>query len=106
MRFKRRRIRIGDQRGVLAGKWRIWAGVGLCVRGACDGGLAETKLRGAGRFGKLGESMLGYDEVLRAGDPAAMVLRFLEEMYSAAADAAEWDRAALGRTDAVVSVLG
>lgn len=74
-------------------------------------GLAGTKLRGAGRFdGKLGEFLLDYDEVLGARDPAAMVLRFLEETYSAAADAAGWDRAALDRVDAVgraaTSVLG
>ena len=74
-------------------------------------GLSATKLRGAGRFdGKLGEFVLDYGEVLQAGDPAATVLGFLEETYSAAADAAGWDRAALDRRDevgqAAVSVSG
>jgi hypothetical protein len=43
----------------------------------------------------LGEFILAYDDVRRAPDPEAMVLRFLAQTYAAAADAARWDRAAL-----------
>ncbi|MFC7536269.1 DUF5996 family protein [Sphingomonas sp. GCM10030256] len=48
----------------------------------------------------LGEYMLAYDDVRRSNDPDAMLTRFLQSTYVAAADAAGWDRAALERTPA------
>ena len=45
----------------------------------------------------LGEFLLPYDEVRAATDPTAYLLDFLESTYSAAADSANWDRAALDR---------
>jgi hypothetical protein len=41
----------------------------------------------------LGEWLLPYDAVRRAPDPDAMLLRFLETTYRAAADLARWDPA-------------
>jgi hypothetical protein len=43
----------------------------------------------------LGEFVLPYDAVRSAADPDATLLAFLETTYAAAADAAQWDRAAL-----------
>lgn len=64
--------------------------------------LAETVLAGPGSFNKtLGEFVLNYDDVRRSANPAQTVLDFLAETYSAAADAAGWDRANLDRHDAV-----
>src|SRR5918994_4876109 len=45
----------------------------------------------------LGEFVLPYGVVREAGDPDAVLLRFLQATYAAAADAAQWDRAALER---------
>lgn len=43
----------------------------------------------------LGEFLLPYDAVRRAVDPDAMLMRFLESTYRAAADLGGWDRDAL-----------
>ena len=43
----------------------------------------------------LGEFILPYDTMRAAADPDAMLLEFLETSYAAAADAGQWDRAAL-----------
>ncbi len=43
----------------------------------------------------LGEFVLPYEAVRKADDPAAMLLEFLTTTYQAAANLAEWDRAAL-----------
>lgn len=67
--------------------------------------LHEAVITPPGRFAEqMGEFVLDYEDVRTAADPAKTVLRFLEETYSAAADAAVWDRAVLDRTD--VSLLG
>jgi hypothetical protein len=44
---------------------------------------------------KLGEFVLPYDAVRCAADPDAAVIAFLESTYEAAAQTANWDRAAL-----------
>ena len=44
---------------------------------------------------QLGEFLLPYDAVRRAGDPEATLMSFLESTYRAAADLAHWDTAAL-----------
>lgn len=46
----------------------------------------------------LGEFVLPYEVVRDADDPDAVLLEFLERTYAAAADRADWDRAALERT--------
>lgn len=43
----------------------------------------------------LGEFLLPYDAVRRASDPDAALLKFLQSTYEAAANTANWDRAAL-----------
>ena len=43
----------------------------------------------------LGEFLLPYDAVRRAADPEAMLMAFLGSTYRAAADAGQWDSAAL-----------
>lgn len=61
-------------------------------------GLSKIVLEGKGAFNPaLGEFLLDYADAQKASDPARTVLEFLEETYSAAADAAQWDRASLDR---------
>ena len=65
-------------------------------------GLAESVLSSKGGFSKeMGEFLLNYDDVRASDNPAQTVLDFLESTYSAAANAAGWDRASLDRTDRV-----
>ena len=65
-------------------------------------GLGETILASPGCFNKnLGEFILNYDDVRQSPDPAQAVLNFLENTYSASANAAKWDRANLDRHDAI-----
>jgi hypothetical protein len=44
---------------------------------------------------KLGEFILPYDAVRNAATPDAVLLDFLQTTYEAAANGANWDRAAL-----------
>ncbi len=65
-------------------------------------GLSERALWSKGAFSKeLGEFLLNYNEVRAAANPAQTVLDFLQSTYSAAAEAAGWDRADLDRSDEV-----
>ncbi|HEY3837804.1 MAG TPA: DUF5996 family protein [Bryobacteraceae bacterium] len=69
-------------------------------------GLENTILQGRGAFDrKLGEFILNYADAISSEDPADTVLQFLEQTYSAAADSAGWDRAALDRHDAAADAL-
>jgi hypothetical protein len=69
-------------------------------------GLEGVRLRGRGSYNRsLGEFVLDYDDARSAADPADTVLEFLQETYSAAADAAQWDRSNLDRNDEVASAL-
>lgn len=60
-------------------------------------GYAEARIAPeAARFDDaLGEFVLDYESVRQAPDPNAALLAFLDTSYSAAADLAKWDRAAL-----------
>lgn len=62
-------------------------------------GCAATAIRPDAAYYHQGmhEWILPYEAVRTAADPAAMVLAFCESTYAAAADLAEWDRAALER---------
>jgi hypothetical protein len=61
-------------------------------------GLSETVIEGAGKFDRgLGEFILDYDELRAAVDPRRTLLDFLQNTYSACADAAGWDRENLDR---------
>jgi hypothetical protein len=65
-------------------------------------GLGKAALPGQGAFNdSLGEFLLDYQTASRSPDAVNTVLKFLEEAYSAAADALGWDRASLDRSDAV-----
>jgi hypothetical protein len=60
-------------------------------------GFRTTRVRPDAAFFSeaLGEFVLPYDAVRTAADPDRALLDFLQSTYAAAADAAEWDRAAL-----------
>ena len=60
-------------------------------------GFAAAPVRPEAAFfhGQLGEFILPYDAVRTAPAPDAMLLEFLQTTYEAAADGANWDRAAL-----------
>ena len=47
--------------------------------------------------GELGEFILLYDEMRRAGSPDATLLEFLQSTYDVSANLAKWDRAELER---------
>ncbi|HJS91555.1 MAG TPA: DUF5996 family protein [Steroidobacteraceae bacterium] len=59
-------------------------------------GFREVRVASGAYFEKsLGEFILPYEAVRTAEDPDALLLEFLASTYSAAADAGQWDRAAL-----------
>ena len=58
---------------------------------------APVKPSGAFYSTDLGEFILPYDEVRKAGQPGEMLLGFLQSTYEAAANLAKWDRRALER---------
>jgi hypothetical protein len=60
-------------------------------------GDARPQTPGAAYNKDLGQFILPYDTVRRASDPDALLLRFLQETYTAAADLAKWDRKTLER---------
>ena len=63
-------------------------------------GLSEAIVTGGGSFNKaLGEFILDYDAVRAAADPDAMLLEFLQNAYSACANACGWDRDNLERSN-------
>jgi hypothetical protein len=63
-------------------------------------GLSEAAIAGAGSFDKaLGEFVLDYDVMRAAADPQQTLLDFLQNTYSACADAARWDRDNLDRNN-------
>ena len=69
-------------------------------------GLDRVVIAGKGGFNpKLGEFILDYNDARSASDPVDTVLEFLQETYSAAANAAKWDRANLDRIDAVARAV-
>jgi hypothetical protein len=95
---------------ISAGFWPGNGGYGraafYCYAAPVPEGLGGAALRGRGGFdAKLGEFVLNYDDARSASDPAATVLEFLQETYSAAATAAHWDRANLDRTDEVARAV-
>jgi hypothetical protein len=53
----------------------------------------------------LGEFILDYADARDSEDPVNTVLQFLQDTYSAAANLANWDRAALDRRDEVADAI-
>jgi hypothetical protein len=88
---------------ISAGFWPGNGGYGAaafyCYAAPVPEGLAEAKVRpdAAGWDKALGEFIFKYDAVLKQASPDMAMMEFLESAYSAAADAAKWDRAALER---------
>lgn len=73
-----------------------------CYAAPVPDGLADAVLASQGGFDKsLGEFVLNYEEARGSADPAQTILDFLESSYSAAANAAKWDRANLDRHDGI-----
>jgi hypothetical protein len=70
-------------------------------------GLQNTVLKGKGGYNtSIGEFILDYADAREdSEDPADTVLEFLEDTYSAAADLAKWDRAALDRRDEIAGAM-
>ena len=60
-------------------------------------GFRDTRVEpAAARFDQeLGEFVLPYADVRASADPDATLMRFLQTTYAAAANRADWDRAAL-----------
>ena len=60
-------------------------------------GFADARVRPAEAYfhKALGEFILPYEAVRTAGNPATMLMDFLQSTYDAAADLGRWDRAAL-----------
>lgn len=66
-------------------------------------GLSNAVLQGKGAFNQtMGEFLLDYSDVQKLVNPSRIVLQFLEETYSAAADAAHWDRTNLDRDARII----
>ena len=92
---------------ISAGFWPGNGGYGkaafYCYAAPVPLGLSETVLTGCmGGFNReLGEFLLDYEDVRQSGEPAQAILDFLDKTYSAAANAAQWDRESLDRHDAV-----
>jgi hypothetical protein len=88
-----------------AGFWPGNGGFGTaafyCYAAPVPDGLAEKPVKRGAWDPGLGEFILRYDEVRTAADPDQALMEFLESTYSACADAAKWDRAALERPIAV-----
>ena len=60
-------------------------------------GEAPITVPGAFYSKEIGEFILPYDAIRQADRPRELLLQFLQETYPAAADLAQWDRAALER---------
>jgi hypothetical protein len=60
---------------------------------------AEVRPAGARYDQELREYLLPYEDVRRTPDPEATLLDFLQSAYEAAANLAQWDRAALDRPE-------
>jgi len=94
---------------VSAGFWPGNGGFGeaafYCYAAPSPEGLAKRKIKPeAAAFNtELGEFILKYDDLRRESDPDEALMEFLESAYDAAADAAQWDRAALERDFASLS---
>ena len=95
---------------ISAGFWPGNGGYGraafYCYAAPVPDGLDKATISGRGGFNaKLGEFVLDYEDARSAPNPVDTVLGFLEETYSAAANAAKWDRANLDRTDGVAQAV-
>src|SRR3954451_14480054 len=91
---------------ISAGFWPGNGGYGqaafYCYAAPVPEGPSKAVLTSQGAFNEtLGEFLLNYNDVRRSPQPGQTVLDFLAGAYSAAADAAKWDRANLDRHDRI-----
>jgi|HubBroStandDraft_5_1064220.scaffolds.fasta_scaffold82052_1 hypothetical protein len=92
---------------ISAGFWPGNGGYGAaafyCYAAPMPEGLAGKKIAPpAAQWDKtLGEFIFRYDDLRREPSPDAALLEFIESAYSAAADAAKWDRELLDRRGGV-----
>ena len=94
---------------ISAGFWPGNGGYGqaafYCYAAPVPPSLSDAVLTSTGTFNKdLGEFLLNYEDARQAPSPAQAVLDFLESSYSAAADAAQWDRDNLDRHDSIANL--
>ena len=88
---------------ISAGFWPGNGGYGAaafyCYAAPVPDGLAEVRILpdAAGWDKALGEFVFKYDALCAEGSPSVALMKFLDSTYSAAADVAKWDRAALER---------
>ena len=86
---------------VSAGFWPGNGGYGApafyCYAAPVPAGLSERLIHPGAWDPALGEFLLRYDDALASGNPSQAILDFLDTTYAGAADAAQWDRAALDR---------
>jgi hypothetical protein len=88
---------------ISAGFWPGNGGYGAaafyCYAAPVPEGLAEVKVRPEpAEWDKaLGEFIFKYDALLKEASPEKALMEFVQSAYTAAADAAKWDRAALER---------
>jgi Family of unknown function (DUF5996) len=71
----------------------------LCLSGTRRLYKGPVKPDGAFYRDDLREFTLPYDRVPRVGSPDEILLQFLQTTYEAAANLAQWDRAALERSE-------
>lgn len=91
---------------ISAGFWPGNGGYGqaafYCYAAPVPDGLSEAALKSQGAYNqKLGEFLLNYEDVRQSHNPAQTLLDFLQSTYSAAAEAAKWDRPNLDRRDRI-----
>ena len=95
-----------SQEVISCGFWPGNSGFGApafyCYGAPVPPGLGEKPVHPGAWNAALGEFILLYEDARTSASPAQAVLDFLQSTYSAAADAAHWDRAALDRTMALV----
>jgi hypothetical protein len=88
---------------ISAGFWPGNGGYGeaafYCYSAPVPDGLSEEKISPTGAFWdkNLGEYLFKYDDMRHQSSPGDALLEFIESAYSAAADAAKWDRKLLDR---------
>jgi hypothetical protein len=88
---------------ISAGFWPGNGGYGepafYCYAAPVPEGLADVRVLpdAAGWDKALGEFVFKYDAMRSGGAPDVALMKFLDSAYSAAADVAKWDRAALER---------
>ncbi len=86
---------------ISAGFWPGNGGYGApafyCYAAPVPTGLSACRIHPGAFDPALGEFILRYDDVRATDKPEETILQFLQTSYSAAADCAKWDRAALER---------